>query len=195
MVIVPVGAGGQVSLFNGATLPTDLIVDVLGWFPTGASFTGLAPARLMDTRDGAPTIDGRFSGHVASAEAETFNLAVAGRAGVPFGAGAVALNVTVTSPTRPGYLTIHPQGAARPTASNLNFEAGQTIANMVMVPLGGSGQISIYLTDGAPNGLHDAETEVLVDVMGYFPNPTDPPTMYGNPLVAAIQRRRRIRVR
>ena len=27
-----------------------MIVDVLGWFPTGTSFTGLTPARLMDTR-------------------------------------------------------------------------------------------------------------------------------------------------
>jgi hypothetical protein len=183
MVIVPIGAGGQVSLFNGATGTADVIVDVLGWFPAGASFTGLTPARLMDSRAGAPTIDSRFAGGSQVAEAETYNLAIAGRGGVPAGAGAVALNVTVANPNRPGYLTIHPQGAVRPTASNLNFVAGQTVANMVLVPLGGSGQISIHLTDGQPNEFLDAEADVIVDVLGWFPNPTDPPTMYGNNLV------------
>ncbi|MBI4884598.1 MAG: hypothetical protein HY826_11165, partial [Actinobacteria bacterium] len=34
MVIVALGAGGQISLFNERG-NTDLIVDVLGWFPTG----------------------------------------------------------------------------------------------------------------------------------------------------------------
>jgi hypothetical protein len=183
MVIVPVGAGGQVSLFNGATGTADLIVDVLGWFPAGASFSGLTPARLMDTRAGAPTIDGRFAGGSPVEESETYNLSVSGRGGVPAGAGAVALNITVTSPNRPGYLTIHPQGAVRSTASNLNFVAGQTVANMVLVPLGGSGQISIHLTDGQPNEFLDADANVIVDVLGWFPNPTDPPTMYGNNLV------------
>jgi hypothetical protein len=183
MVIVPVGADGQVSLFNGATGTADLIVDVLGWFPAGASFTGLTPARLMDTRAGGPTIDTRFAGGSQVFESSTYNLVIAGRGGVPAGAGAVALNVTVTNPNRPGYLTIHPQGAVRPTASNLNFEAGQTVANMVLVPLGGSGQISIHLTDGQPNEFLDAEASVIVDVLGWFPNPTDPPTMYGNNLV------------
>lgn len=183
MVIVPVGDGGRVSLFNGAAGTADVIVDVLGWFPAGASFSGLTPARLMDSRAGAPTIDTRFAGGSPAEEGATYNLAVAGRGGVPAGAGAVALNVTVTNPNRPGYLTIHPQGAVRPTASNLNFVAGQTVANMVLVPLGGSGQISIHLTDGQPNGLLDAEANVIVDVLGWFPNPTDPPTMYGNNLV------------
>ncbi len=183
MVIVPFAADDTISIFNGSDSSTDVIVDVLGYFPVGSSFTGLTPARLMDTRTGAPTIDGRFSGGHPVSEAETYNLAVWNRGGVPASAAAVALNITVTSPNRPGYLTIHPQGAARPTASNLNFEAGQTIANMVVVPLGGSGQVSIYLADGAPNGLLDAEAEVIVDVMGWFPNPTDPPTSYGNPLV------------
>jgi hypothetical protein len=53
MVIVPVGAGGQISIFGNAGA-VDVIVDVLGWFPSGSSFTGLSPARLMDTRTPAP---------------------------------------------------------------------------------------------------------------------------------------------
>ena len=56
MVIAKVGAGGQISLFN-STGSADVIVDVLGWFPEGDSYTGLTPARLLDTRDpsGSPS--------------------------------------------------------------------------------------------------------------------------------------------
>ena len=96
MVIVPLGANGQISLFSSATV--DLLVDVLGWFPTGSSFTGLTPARLMDTR-GGPKLNG---GGVS-------NLTVAGRGGVPgSGVGSVALNVTAVNPSGSGYITVWP---------------------------------------------------------------------------------------
>jgi hypothetical protein len=49
MVIAKVGAGGQISIFNAAGT-TDVIVDVLGWFPAGGSYTSLTPARLLDSR-------------------------------------------------------------------------------------------------------------------------------------------------
>jgi hypothetical protein len=49
MVIVPVSPQGQISLASSADA-TDVIVDVLGWFPTDNGFVGLTPARLMDSR-------------------------------------------------------------------------------------------------------------------------------------------------
>ncbi|MEA3184333.1 MAG: hypothetical protein QOJ74_810, partial [Ilumatobacteraceae bacterium] len=49
MVIAKLGAGGQISIFNLAG-SVDVVVDVLGWFPAGGSYTGLSPARLLDTR-------------------------------------------------------------------------------------------------------------------------------------------------
>ena len=180
MVIVPLGADGKLSVFNGGGGSTNVVVDVLGWFPTGASFTGLNPSRLLDTRVGSPTIDSKFSGNGVLTEGSTLNVVVGGRGGVPLlGAGSVAVNVTVTNPTIPGFLTISPQGSLRPTASNLNFAARRTVANMVLVPLGGGGtgggQISIFLSGGT--------ADVVVDVLGWFPNPTSPPTFYGNNLV------------
>ena len=48
MVIVKLGTGGKISLFTPTS--TDVVIDVLGWFPATGSFTGLVPARLMDTR-------------------------------------------------------------------------------------------------------------------------------------------------
>jgi hypothetical protein len=53
MVIVKLGTGGNVSLYNYAG-SVDVVVDVLGWFPDNGSFTGLTPARLMDSRTTDP---------------------------------------------------------------------------------------------------------------------------------------------
>lgn len=84
-----------------------------------------------------------------------------GRGGVPAtGVGAVALNVTATNPTRSSFLTVWPSGAGRPTASNLNFVAGQTMPNMVIAKVRTGGQVSIDNNTG--------NVDVVVDVLGWF---------------------------
>ncbi|MGZ4702298.1 MAG: hypothetical protein ACXV98_13895, partial [Ilumatobacteraceae bacterium] len=95
------------------------------------------------------TVDGQFSAGGQIGQADTLNLTVVGRGGVPAtGVGAVALNVTVTNPTAFSYLTVWPAGTDRPLASNLDYLAGQTIPNMVIVPVGANGQVSIYNNTG-----------------------------------------------
>ena len=85
-----------------------------------------------------------------------------GRGGVPSsGVGSVALNVTATNPTSSSYVTVWPTGSARPTASNLNFTAGQTTPNMVIVPVGGDGTVSMYN--------HTGNVDLVADVLGWFP--------------------------
>ncbi|MBI4883513.1 MAG: CAP domain-containing protein [Actinobacteria bacterium] len=160
MVIVPVGAAGQISLFNEAG-SAHLIVDVLGWFATGAGYTGFAPARLLDTRAGTATVDGQFLSVGSVGSASDLVLTVLGRGGVPpSGVAAVVLNVTVAAPTADSYLTVYPTGTARPNASTLNFTAGQTIANMVIAPVGVGGWISLFHESGS--------THLIVDVLGWF---------------------------
>ena len=133
MVIVGVGASGQVSIYNSSGL-SHVIVDVLGWFPGASAFAAVNPARLADSRVGFPTIDGAFSGFGAVAANTSIDIAVTGRGSVPAtGTGAVALNVTVTGATVAGYLTVYPAGTTRPTASNLNFVPGQTIPNLSLI--------------------------------------------------------------
>jgi hypothetical protein len=130
--------------------------------PPGRDFVPLVPARLLDTRPGGATIDGKFSGSGAVGPGQTLTLTVTGRGGVPAsGVGAVALNVTVTEPTTAGFITVWPTGTTRPTASNLNFVAGQTIPNMVIATIGTNGQVSLFNSAGA--------THLVVDVLGTFP--------------------------
>lgn len=155
-VVVKLGAGGQVSIHDIAG-HADVIADVNGWFSdgistnTGKDFVGMSPVRIYDSR-----------GTAKLNAASTLNLPFIAPAGPPPAAQpvAVVLNVTVTDATAASYLTIWPAGAARPNTSDLNFVAGQTVPNLVVVQLGTANQFSIY------NGY--GSVDVIVDVVGWY---------------------------
>ena len=139
-----------------------VVVGGIGVLPiSGSTYNPVTPYRISDTRAGS----GEPNSGQSIGPLGTLNVQVSGTGtgsdGVPAtGATAVALNLTAVAPTRAGYLTAWPVGLARPVASNLNFTSGQTVANMVVLPLGASGQVSIF------NGL--GSTNVVVDVVGWF---------------------------
>ncbi|WP_432903181.1 fibronectin type III domain-containing protein [Micromonospora matsumotoense] len=117
----------------------------------GGSLVAVPPARLLDTRSGL--------GAPAGATRQV-TLAVAGRGGIPAtGAAAVAVNVTVTAPTGGGFVTVYPGGTARPTASNVNYARGQTVANLVVVPVGADGTVVLYSS---------AAAHLVADAAGWF---------------------------
>lgn len=89
-----------------------------------------------------------------------FELPVGGHGGVPADAVAAVLNVTVVRPAADGFVTVWPCGSPQPNASNLNFVAGQTVANLVITKLG---------VDGKACFATSAYTDVLADISGYFP--------------------------
>jgi Tol biopolymer transport system component len=179
MVIVPLGTAGQISLYNQSG-NTHLIVDVLAWFPSAtASITGVNPARLLETRSGLSTVDNRFNATGKFGPGGTQSVTVVGRGGVPAsGVAAVALNVTATGGTNGSFLTVYPKGATRPNASNLNFTAGQNVPNMVMLPVGNDGQVTIYNLAGS--------TDVIVDVLAWFPDNSVTPTTTTTTTVPSI---------
>ena len=152
MVITKVSTSGKIRIFNNAGF-THIAVDVVGWFPVQSQFRSFAPQRFVDTRiSGGPLAPG-----------ERREVVMTGQGLVPTaGVGSLALNVTVVGSTASNYLTVYPTGASPPTASNLNFDAGQTIANMVIVKVGSGGKITLHNNAGF--------TPVLVDVVGWFPS-------------------------
>ncbi|AQT72286.1 N-acetylmuramoyl-L-alanine amidase [Streptomyces sp. fd1-xmd] len=155
LVIVPV-VDGKVSFYNNAG-SVDLIADITGYFTTsgqGAKHSSLGPKRLMDTRSGL----GVAKAPVGAGGVVT--LAVAGVEGVPAqGVTAVVLNVTATNPTTAGHVSVYPSGTTRTSASNLNFTAGQTIPNLVIVPVV-DGKVSFYNNAGS--------VDLIADITGYF---------------------------
>ena len=173
-VIVPVGTGGMVSIFN-AVGRWDVVVDVNGYYTdstsahgAGSLFTAVSPpARLEDTR----------TDHTTLGPGATDTLAVAGHSGVDPNATAFVGNLTDSGPTTGTFLTAFPAGASQPVASDLNPGAGEVAANMIQLKLG-SGGMSVFNDLGS--------VDIIVDVFGFFaPAPTvavsaNPATITGN---------------
>ncbi len=154
LVVAQVGTDGNVAVYNNVE-STDVIADVAGWFgPSGSTYFGISPTRILDTRNGTGA-SGRLGPNGA------VDLQVAGVGGVPAtGVTAVVLNVTATEPSAPdSYLTLFPTGTARPIASNLNFVAGETVPNLVLVRVQ-NGKVSIFNNAGS--------THVIADVQGWY---------------------------
>src|SRR5438093_7746637 len=77
-------------------------------------FHSLTPCRLADTR----RPDGPSGGPILlDQQIRTFP--VQGICGVPVGAKAVTVNLTVVGPNGPGFLTMFPTGITRPVVSSL----------------------------------------------------------------------------
>ena len=88
------------------------------------------------------------------------SLGVTGVAGVPGGASGIAMNITVTQSWTSGFLTVFPGNVGLPVASNVNFEPGQTVPNLVIVGVPTNGIVKIY-TSGGP-------VHVIADIVGWY---------------------------
>jgi hypothetical protein len=162
LVVVKVGSAGQVSFYNHVGT-TNMIVDVLGWFPTGNGYSAVSPARLLETRSGLPTVDGESAAVGALGARTTLSFRVAGRGGVPAsGAGSAILNITAVNPSAPSFLTLWPGDVPMPVSSTVNFPAGRTVPNLAVTKIGANGRVSLYNYSGS--------VDVAVDLQGWFPN-------------------------
>jgi len=128
---------GDGALCLWSNVDTDVVVDLQGYH--NASGLGrLLPrsaVRLVDTRPD----------HPVGAE-QVLQVPVVGAGRAAAGTTTVALNVAVDAPQHDGFATVYPCGTERPWASNLNFVAGQTVSNEVLVPPGADGSICVYTT-------------------------------------------------
>ncbi len=156
--LVDIGADGRLCVF--ARGDADVVVDAFGRMDPTA-ITVLPDAdRLVDSRAGATTADGTTAGIGLRPGRSTLQFPVSGRAGVPASAGAAVVNIVSTESRDIGYLTLHPPTPGTPLASNVNFRAGQTVANLAVVPLDTSGNVCL---------LSHARSHVIVDVVAYLP--------------------------
>jgi serine protease len=128
----------------GGCPPAGVVATVPG------SLIPVTPFRALDTRDSAPV-----------GPDSTVSFQVAGVNGVPADVSAVTFNMTVAEAKSFGFVTAYASGTNRPDASNLNFEAGQILANAVTVPVGADGKVTLFNRSlGA--------THLLADISGYY---------------------------
>src|SRR3954451_18737943 len=117
--------------------------------PTGLA--PLAPARIVDTREGSGA--SRLVGGAIT------RLQVTGHGGVPSDAKAVLANVTVTAPTGGGFLTAWNCSSTRPDVSTLNFSTNGTVANAATIPLDSGGGLCAF---------SNVDADLIIDVGGYY---------------------------
>ncbi|TMD10005.1 MAG: hypothetical protein E6J01_00190 [Chloroflexi bacterium] len=163
LVTVTVGTGGQVSLFANSN--TDVVVDEEGFYaaPSGTAggYVAVSPARITDTRAGS----GQANAGSTLAAGTTLSVQVTGAGGVPAtGVSGVVLNATVTNTSASSFLTAWATGGTMPVVSNLNWVAGWTVPNRVIVPVGTGGKVNFYNKFGS--------TDLVVDVDGYYTDAT-----------------------
>ncbi|MEH1166271.1 right-handed parallel beta-helix repeat-containing protein [Micromonospora sp. CPCC 205539] len=144
---------GKLRFRNSSGGTVHVIADLQGFYgSSGAAMESPNPTRVLDTRTGTGT-------PIAANGDLRLDLAEK----LPRSVTAAIVNVTVTGPKTGGVLTLYPDTRPMPTASNLNFVAGQTIPSLAIVPL----------VDGKAM-IHNASsgtTHVVVDLMGYFAAP------------------------
>ncbi|MEO8264054.1 MAG: CAP domain-containing protein [Ilumatobacteraceae bacterium] len=147
--ITRVDAAGTFRVFT--SVPSQVVVDVVGAFvPATAAASGrFVPqpsTRLYDSRPGPKRAPG-----------STMTLALP--AGVPADAVALALNVTVTESSGPGFVTEFPAGRQMPTSSILNVDQpNQTRAAAGIFPVSSAG-VALFVSGGG---------HIVVDLLGYF---------------------------
>ena len=165
LALVPLGFGGMDVYSSGATA---VLVDALGQVlpadgdeaPEADSLTGrfraVLPSRVFDTRTGVSTTLGPLG------PGEARSIDPGGLGGVPpGGVMGVVLSLTATDATATTHLAVYPGGLpSAPRISNLNVDPGRAVANLVVVPLGSDGTISVRNESG--------NVEVIMDTVGYL---------------------------
>jgi len=158
--IVTAGASGAITALAGN--PTDLIIDINGYFaPPGAGglhFYPVTPCRVADTRASQGKTGAFGPPSMAGFSSRIFPI-LSGSCAIPSSAQAYSLNMTAVPSGSLSFLSTWPTGQPYPNVSTLNSTNGNVIANAAIVPAGTSGSITVVTGN---------LTDLIIDIDGYF---------------------------
>ena len=151
--ITRLDSAGNFRVFT--SVQSQVVVDVVGAFVPASSsaagrFVARPSTRVFDSRPGPKPGAGA-------------SITLPLPSGVPADSVALALNVTVTESSAPGFVTEFPAGQPMPTSSILNVDQpNQTRAASGIFPVSAAG-VGLYLSGGG---------HIVVDLLGYFTGPS-----------------------
>ena len=131
---------------------------------TALVFVAMTPCRIVDTRTSAGFTGAFGAPHLNGGASRTFPIPTSTTCSIPSLAKAYSFNVTVVPPGPLGFLTMYPAGQSLPLAATLNALQGQVVANAAIVPAGTSGSVNVFASNN---------TELVIDINGYYATPTD----------------------
>lgn len=151
--IVTVGSSGFIDITNSQG-NVDVLVDVAGWFSGGASgdqtglrFTPVSPTRIFDTRSGI----GGHPGPIGSGQTATVTPTSPGTA--------LSMNAAVLNASTNSYLGVYPTAAAAGQTSDINFQPGDILPNLVITGTS-AGNFVVYNSVGT--------VDVFIDENGTY---------------------------
>jgi hypothetical protein len=174
---VPLDGAGRFMLES--TITGRVIVDVMAWLDdTGGAvsagrFVALTPQRLVDTRIPAGTTLESGSDNPFTRSGGDIEFDADGRLGVPSDgtASAVVLSIgAIAGPGPGGFAGAFPTGTTWSNTSNINVVGADIRANMVVVPFGSNGHVSVKTLNIA---------DAVVDVLGYITSASAPASTSG----------------
>lgn len=142
LVIAQANSDGEVCVT--ANRDAHIIVDVLAVFGPDTTLDTRTPQRLIDTRGGAAPIPGQ----VIEIDVPTTD---------DDSTGAVIANLTIAQARQNGFATAFPCAEGAPNTSNINFRAGVTVANAVIVEPDRHGKLCVSTNVAA---------DIVVDLLG-----------------------------
>jgi hypothetical protein len=140
-------ASATIALGNGqlcvySSTATDVVVDLQALHgAAGGLVTAVDPRRILDTRN---------SSRLSPGQSLPIELG--------FASAAVIVNLTAVDSSASGFVTLYPCGAALPTVSNLNVDAGAVVANRALVSTAGTNRFCVYSS---------VETDVVIDIEAF----------------------------
>lgn len=151
-VVTSTSPEGLVTVYSHAA--SHVVVDVTAVHDPAAVTVLGAPVRAVDTREAGEHGRLRGGGHL--------HVDPVGAGALPKGVEPAALivNVTSTESTAPGFVSVYPSGTEYAGTSTINYETGQTVSGLAVVPLavGSDPGVSVY-----PH----SDTHLMVDVLGW----------------------------
>lgn len=140
----------------------------------GGEFHTITPVRVLDTREPGP-LSGTKRSVPKDDDSGLFELTISGAGDLPaFEDGdnddiddnvlAVAVNITVVSPTQQGHLRVFGTGATENETALINFKPGAIVPNSAILRPGDDGKLTFRLV--SPGGVGSAH--VVVDMFGWF---------------------------
>ena len=140
-------SAGELCVYSSAKV--NVIIDYSGYFSLDVGGDKL---QMLD--ESVRKLDTRNSGVVKAGKTVAVKVTDA-----PQTVGMAAVNITAVDPAGAGFVTVFSCDNDRPTASNLNYAAGQTIANQAWVEVDKHGEVCVYASE---------TTHLIVDVQGYW---------------------------
>jgi hypothetical protein len=153
LAIVKIGDGGRISVFSYQ--PSDVVIDVVGYFgndPSGHGlFTPMSPHRVEDSRQ-----PGQAFGRIGAGQTATLPFDKL----VPPAATTVIYNLTATQTVSGGFLTAYGNGQPRPLASSVNWSGPDQSRAAFNGSALGAGR--------AVNQFAYSDADVIIDLAGWF---------------------------